>query len=323
MRIAIAGATGLTGEVLLSLLPHSRLSDAGLLLLASSASAGTTIETASGSHEVQELRDGCFGDVDLAFFAVGDALSAEFVPQALDAGAKVVDKSNAFRLAEGVPLVVAGVNDHAIGAERLVANPNCTTIGFVHAIAPLMDFGIEEVVAASYQSLSGAGREAVRRFWVEAGKALKGEPETYSEDAAAALQVVPAIDQLMGDEHKEEAKLRLETAKILGLSADRIYNTAVRVPILVGHSIAIHLRLSRPVSESEVREAFTNNPTLLLLATGETPTSLHAIQYPNRVIVGRVRVRDEGRCVELFAVSDNLNIGAAFNGLLIAEQMLS
>lgn len=323
MRIAIAGATGMTGEMLLSILPKSRLSDAELLLLASSSSAGTAIETASGTHEVQELRDGCFADVDLAFFAVGDALSAEFVPQALDAGARVVDKSNAFRLAEGVPLVVAGVNDHAIGSARLVANPNCTTICFVHSIAPLVQFGIEEAVAASYQSLSGAGRDVVRRFWVEAGKALQGEPAPYSEEAAAALQVVPAIDRLIGDEYREEAKLRMETGKILGLDPNRIYNTAVRVPVLIGHSIAIHLRLNRQVSENEVREALAGNPTLLVLATGETPTSLHAVQYPSRVIVGRVRVRDEGRCVEMFAVSDNLHVGAALNGLLIAEQMLA
>jgi len=322
MKIAIAGATGLTGEVLLSILPKSRLSDAELVLLASSSSAGKVLENEAGTHQIQELRDGCFEDVDLAFFAVGDALSAEFVPQALEAGAKVVDKSNAFRLEEGVPLVVAGVNDDDIGSARLVANPNCTTIGFAHAVAPLRQFGIEEVVAASYQSLSGAGRESVNHFWAEAGKALQGEPSAYSESAAAALQVIPAIDQLIGDEHKEETKLRLESAKILGLDAERIYNTAVRVPVLVGHCIAIHLRVSGPVDESRVRAALAGNPTLLVLQTGETPTSFHAIQYPNRVIVGRIRVRDGGGCIELFTVSDNLHIGAALNGLLIAERLV-
>ncbi len=321
MRIAVVGATGLVGEVLLGLLPESRFADAEIVALASADSAGKRIPYANGELTVSELVSDSFAGVELAFFAIGDELSERFVPQALDAGAQVVDKSNAFRLSEGVPLMVPGVNDDALGDAKLAANPNCTTIGFVHAIAPLMRFGIEEVVAATYQAISGAGRDAVSGFWEQAAQALQDEPDAYSIAAADALRTVPAVDDLVGDEHKEETKLRLESAKILGLEAERIFATAVRVPVLVGHCVAVHLRLCDEIDEAKVRDALGESPTLQVLPTGETPTSADAVKHRDRVVVGRIRVRPQQRTVDLFAVADNLHIGAALNGLRIGEMM--
>ncbi len=322
MRIAVAGATGLVGEVLLGLLPQSRFADAEIVALASADSAGRCLPYAGGELTVSELTVDSFKDVDLAFFAIGDELSQRFVPQALDAGARVVDKSNAFRLKEGVPLMVPGVNDEALGDAKLAANPNCTTIGFVHAIAPLARFGIEEVVAATYQAISGAGRDAVSGFWAQTKQALAGEPDAYSTAAAEALRVVPAVDELIGDEHKEETKLRLESAKILGLEDKRIFATAARVPVLTGHSVAAHLKLHDEISEEAVRDALGESPTLQVLPTGETPTSADAVKHRDRVVVGRIRVRPQQRTVDLFAVADNLHIGAALNGLRIGELMI-
>jgi len=321
VRIAVVGATGLVGEVLLGLLPRSKFADAEIVALASADSAGKRIPYADSELTVSELRSDSFKDVDLAFFAIGDELSQRFVPQALDAGARVVDKSNAFRLTDGVPLMVPGVNDDALGDAKLTANPNCTTIGFVHAIAPLMRFGIEEVVAATYQAISGAGRDAVSGFWAQAKQALAGEPDAYSIAAADALRIVPAVDDLVGDEHREETKLRLESAKILGLEDKRIFATAVRVPVLTGHSVAAHLKLRDEIDEAKVRAALSESPTLQVLPTGETPTSADAVKHRDRVIVGRIRVRPEQRVVDLFAVADNLHIGAALNGLRIGERM--
>ena len=323
MRIAVVGATGLVGEVLLSLLPRSRFAGADLLALASAESAGARLPYAGGEVTVQQLSLDCFTGVDLAFFAIGDELSQRFVPAALDAGSLVVDKSNAFRLQEEVPLLVPGVNDYALGEEKLAANPNCTTIGFVHTIAPLMRFGIEEVSASSYQAVSGAGRSAVREFWSRCLDALTAQPDAYSIAAAEALQTVPAIDQPVGDEHREETKLRLETAKILQLDAGSIFATAVRVPVLVGHGLAVHLKLAEAPPAELVRQALAENPTLLVLPTGEPPTSAQAVLHRDRVVVGRLRVRPERHSVDLFAVADNLHLGAALNGLRIAELMVA
>lgn len=319
MKIAVVGATGMVGEVLLSLLRTSRFGSEDIRAFASSTSSGASVPYAGRSLPVEELKDGSLSGCELAFFAVGDNLSRQFVPQALEAGCRVVDKSNAFRLQDGVPLLVPGVNDYALGGSPLAANPNCTTIGFVHAIAPLLQFGVEEVAVATYQSLSGAGKGAVRGFMELAYSALAQNPSPYSPDLAMAFQATPAIGPLDGDEHSEETKLRLETGKITHLDSSSIFPTAVRVAVIIGHSMSVHLRLSAEVGEKEILSAFAGNPTLNVLSNGEAPDSGWAIKLPDRVTIGRIRVRPKRRAVDFFAVADNLNIGAALNGLRIAE----
>ena len=321
MKIAVVGATGMVGEVLLSLLPKSIFAGDEIHAFASAASAGAHIPYNDGELAVSELKHGSLQGFDLAFFAIGDNLSREYVPEAVEAGCRVVDKSNAFRMKEGVPLIVAGVNDTALGNSKLAANPNCTTIGFVHAIAPLMQFGIEEVAVATYQSLSGAGKDTVDGFLGYAADTLAEKPGYYSPDLAAVFQVNPAVDRLDGDEYLEETKLRLETQKIIGLDADCVFPTATRVAVIIGHSMSVHVRLRDEVSEGAVREALASNPTLNVLPLGEVPWSGWAVKLPDKVTVGRIRVRPEKRVVDFYGTSDNLHIGAALNGLRIAELM--
>ncbi len=323
MKIAVVGATGMVGEVLLSLLPKSRFVGDEIHAFASAASAGATVPYGSKELAVSELKNGSLDGFDIAFFAIGDSLSLEYVPEAVEAGCRVVDKSNAFRMSEGVPLLVPGVNDDALGRAMLAANPNCTTIGFVHAIAPLLPFGVEEVAVATYQSLSGAGRDAVNGFLGYAADVLSDTPSYNSPDLATAFQANPAVDRLEGDEYLEETKLRLETQKITGLDANSIFPTAVRVAVVIGHSMSVHIRLRDEVSEAAIREALAGNPTLNVLPLGEVPWSGWAVKLPDKVTVGRIRVRPEKRVVDFFATSDNLNIGAALNGLRIAELMFS
>jgi aspartate-semialdehyde dehydrogenase len=322
MKIAVVGATGLVGEELLSILPSSKFAGAEIVAFASAESAGTKLPYNSGELEVRELKGGCFKGMDLAMFAIGDLLSRQFVPEAVDAGCYVVDKSNAYRMQNGVPLLVPGVNDKALGDAKLAANPNCTTIGFVHAIAPLMRFGIEEIVASSYQSLSGAGKDFVHGFLGFAADATSKPQHHYSEELAFVFQANPAIDKLVGDEYLEETKLRLETQKITGLDGNRIYATAVRVAVIIGHCISIHLRLRDKVDDAAVRAALGENPTLNILPVDETPFSGWAVKHRDKVTLGRIRVRPSSQTVDMFAVADNLHIGAALNGLRIAELMI-
>ncbi len=323
MKIAVVGATGMVGEVLLSLLPNSIFAEDEIHAFASAASAGTLVPYNGKELGVSELKHGSLQGFDLVFFAIGDNLSREYVHEAVEAGCRVVDKSNAFRMKEGVPLIVAGINDKALGDSKLAANPNCTTIGFVHAIAPLMQFGIEEVAVATYQSLSGAGRDAVNGFLGYAADVLAEKPGYYAPDLATAFQVNPAVDVREGDEYLEETKLRLETQKITGLDADCIFPTSVRVAVIIGHSMAVHVRLRDEASVRAVYDALTANPTLNVLPLGEVPWSGWAVKLPDKVTVGRIRVRPKKRVVDFFATSDNLNIGAALNGLRIAELMFN
>lgn len=326
MRIAVAGATGLTGEVLLSLLPQSAFADADLVLLASERSRGKPIRVAERRFAVQKLTEDSFAGVDMAFFALGDELSRKFVPLALAAGAHVVDKSNAFRMDPAVPLVVVGVNEErALGAE-LVANPNCTTIGLAHILSALKPFGLEQVVVSSYQALSGAGRPAVEAFWKRLrtvrARTTRSPLDVYDPVAAEVLNLNPAIGAAEGLHFGEELKLKRESAKILELTDTAIYATAVRVPTLVGHALSVHTRLRHHASTEDVHLALEDNPNIFLLPDDEIPESSLAIAHRDRVVVGRVRAYFDEGIVELFAVSDNLHLGAALNALRIAECML-
>lgn len=326
MRIAVAGATGLTGEVLLSLLPASPLGGAELALLASERSEGKSLQVGERTWPVQELTRDSFDGVNLAFFSLGDELSRQYVPAALKAGARVVDKSNAFRMDPQVPLVVVGINEELALDAPLVANPNCTTIGLAHVLSAMRPFGLEQVVVSSYQSLSGAGRWVVDGFW-EGLEPLGARPserpmDVYNATAAQVLNLIPAIGSRHGVHFEEELKLKRESAKILELSDTVIYATAVRVPTLVGHALAVHVRLRHHASTEDVHLALEDNPHILLLPDEAIPESRLAIEHRERVIVGRVRAYFDEGAVELFAVCDNLHLGAALNALRIAECML-
>ena len=306
-RIGVIGATGAVGTVTLQLL--GRRGFAHVRAFASSRSAGRRVAYADGELEVEEATPETLsaGDLDLCLFSVGTEASCELVPHAERGGSLCIDKSDAYRLADGVPLVVAGVNDGALDGQRslIVANPNCSAIQLSCVLKPLQDAaGIARVRLATYQSASGAGDAAMER--------LHG-----TAPGAADL----SMDwELEGEEFSEEYKLRAETRKILDLPDLPLQATCVRVPVRVGHAQAVWIETERPFPPGEAREALSSAPHVRL---ADFPTPGEAAGK-DEVLVGRIR-RDP--TVELglalWVVCDNLRKGAALNAIQIAELLLA
>jgi aspartate-semialdehyde dehydrogenase len=303
-RIGVVGATGAVGTVTLELLAERDLGD--VRAFASSRSAGRRVSYGPDAIEVEEASPEALasGELDLAFFSVGTATSRELVPPTAGSGTVCIDKSDAFRLADGVPLVVAGVNDDVLDRDRIVANPNCSAIQLSCALAPLhAAAGIARVRLATYQSMSGAGDAAMRRH-----------RETAPGDTDLAMDW-----ELEGDEFSEEWKLRAETRKILDLPDLPLQAHCVRAPVLVGHAQAVWLETERPLTPEEAREALALAPNLAFeeLATPGVAAGR------DEVLVGRIR-RDPTveNGLALWIVNDNLRKGAALNAVQIAERVL-
>src|SRR5919106_115297 len=238
-RIGVVGATGAVGTVTLQLLAERGYAE--VRALASSRSAGRAVAYGESELEVEEATPASLaaGEFDLLFFSVGTEASRELVPHGVEGGAVCIDKSDAYRLTDGVPLVVAGVNDDALNGDAIVANPNCSAMQLACVLKPLHDAaGLARVRLATYQSMSGAGDAGIERL-----------------RAVEPMQADLAMDwELVGDEFDEESKLRAETRKILGLSGLPLQATCVRVPVLVGHSQAIWVETKSRLSPDEAGE---------------------------------------------------------------------
>ena len=303
-RVGVVGATGVVGTVTLELLAERGFSD--VRAYASSRSAGTDVRYAGGSLRVEEATpDRLAGDdLDLCFFSVGTGPSSELVPPTAEAGTTCIDKSDAFRLAEGIPLVVAGVNDDAIDGGTIVANPNCSAIQLSCVLKPLHDAaGLRRVRLATYQSMSGAGDAGVERL-----------------RAVEPMQADLAMDwDLAGDEFDEESKLREETRKILGLPDLPIQATCIRIPVLVGHGQAVWVETEEPLPPEQAGSILGSAPHVAL---EDYPTPGSAAGR-NEVLVGRVRRGSAPNELALWAVNDNLRKGAALNAIQIAELILA
>jgi aspartate-semialdehyde dehydrogenase len=300
VRIGVVGATGAVGTVTLELLAERGFDR--VRAFASSRSAGKRL----GELIVEEATPEALasGDIDLCFFSVGTDASRELVPHAVRGGAVCIDKSDAYRLTEGIPLVVAGVNDGALDHDEIVANPNCSAIELACVLKPLDDAaGLARVRIATYQSMSGAGDAGIEK--------LRDTPP---------LEADLAMDwELEGDEFSEELKLRAETRKILDLPELPLQATCVRVPVLVGHGQAIWVETDAPLSPEEAREALAAAPHVRL---ADFPTPGEAAGQ-DEVLVGRIRrdpTAESG--LALWAVCDNLRKGAALNAVQIAEFLL-
>jgi aspartate-semialdehyde dehydrogenase len=300
-RIGVVGATGAVGGVTLELLQER--GHTSLRAFASSRSAGGRL----GDLEIEEATAVALGagDLDICFFSVGAEASRELVPHAAAAGALCVDKSSAFRLEEGIPLVVPEVNGHrAVEHHGIIANPNCCSIPLAMVLAPLRDAaGLRRVRVSTYQSASGAGARALER--------LRGEP---AEDHD--LRMDWSFD---GVEFDEEAKIRAETRKILDLPDLPLSATCVRVPILVGHAEAVWVETEEPLSPEETERILGGSQGLRLELA---PTPAKAVGTDD-VLVGRVRedtAAENG--LALFIACDNLRKGAALNAVQIAELLL-
>jgi aspartate-semialdehyde dehydrogenase len=303
-RVGVVGATGVVGTVTLELLAERGFSD--VRAYASSRSAGSDVGYGESSLRVEEATpERLTGDgLDLCFFSVGTGPSSRLVPPTAEAGTTCIDKSDAFRLAEGIPLVVAGVNDDAIDGGQIVANPNCSAIQLSCVLKPLHDAaGLRRVRLATYQSMSGAGDAGVER--------LRGV-----EPMAADL----AMDwDLVGAEFDEESKLREETRKILGLPDVPIQAACIRIPVLVGHGQAIWVETEERLSPDQARSLLGSEPHVAL---EDYPTPGSAAGR-DEVLVGRIREGSERNELALWAVNDNLRKGAALNAMQIAELILA
>jgi aspartate-semialdehyde dehydrogenase len=303
-RIGVVGATGAVGEVTLALLAERGFER--VRAFASARSAGSHVPFGDGELEVEEASPEALADgLDVCFFSVGTSASRELVPAAAAGGAVCVDKSSAFRLADGIPLVVPEVNgERALAHDGIVANPNCSTIQLVCLLGPLHEAaGLARVRVSTYQSASGAGRQSMER--------LRGQ-------AGAEGNVV--MDwEFEGDESDEELKLRAETRKILELPELPFSATCARVPVLVGHSQAIWIETERPLSPDEAREVLGAAPSVKL---AELPTAQDAVGA-DEVLVGRIRRDEAGQGLILWGVCDNLRKGAALNAIQIAELLLA
>jgi aspartate-semialdehyde dehydrogenase len=304
VRIGVVGATGAVGTVTLALLAERGLGD--VRGFASARSAGRTVPFGDRELLVEEATPEALaaGDLDLVFFSVGTDASRELVPHAVRGGAVVIDKSDAYRLQDGIPLVVAGVNDDVLDGNEIVANPNCSAMQLTCALKPLHEAaGLERVRLATYQSASGAGDASIQK--------LKG--------LAPAEGDLSMDWELDGEEFSEEWKLRAETRKILGLPDLPLHATCVRVPVLVGHSQAVWVETRDPLSPDEAREALAASDQIEL---ADLPTPRQAAGS-DKVLVGRIRRDTAGDGLALWVVNDNLRKGAALNAVQIAELLLA
>lgn len=304
IRIGVIGATGAVGTITLELLAERGFER--VRAFASSRSAGSSVRYGERELIVEEATHEALatGGLDLCFFSVGTATSRALVPHAVEGGAVVIDKSDAYRLTDGIPLVVAGVNDDAVQEDAIIANPNCSAMQLTCVLRPLEDAaGLARVRLATYQSMSGAGDAGI-----EKQKAL--------EPMRADLGMDWELD---GDEFSEEWKLREESRKILGLPDLPLHASCVRVPVLVGHAQAVWVETKDPLSPEEAAEAINAAPHVML---ADLPTPLQAAGR-DEVLVGRIR-RDttEERGLALWIVNDNLRKGAALNAVQIAELLL-
>jgi aspartate-semialdehyde dehydrogenase len=327
--VGIVGATGAVGQELLCLLEERSFPIAALRLFASARSAGKTVAFKGHSIAVEEAKPGVFANVDLAFFAAGGTVTRALAPDAVKAGCLVIDKSSAMRLDPDVPLVIPEINPEALRSHKgIIANPNCSTAVALMGLWPLhRRFGLKRFIAATYQSVSGAGAEGERELEAQVlahatGAKIARKVFPYQ----IAFNLIPQIDKFGPDGYTgEESKIMLESRKIMGLPQLGVSATCVRVPVVRAHSVAINAEFERPVSVSGAREAIASFPGAQLVddpSRGEYPTPL---EFSRKVQcgVGRIRLDTALHNGLAFWVSgDNLWKGAALNAVQVAELMI-
>ena len=337
--LAVVGATGAVGTVMLDLLSTRDDVWGEVRLVASARSAGRQLRVRGAETEVLALQPDVFDGVDVAMFDVPDEVSAQWAPVAADRGAVVVDNSGAFRMDPDVPLVVPEVNpgDAARRPKGIIANPNCTTLSLIVAIAALhRAFGLREMVVSSYQAASGAGQAGIDTLYAQLDKMAgtrvlgqrAGDLRAVVGDfgpfpAPLALNVVPWAGSVKPDGwSSEELKVRNESRKILGMPDLKVSATCVRVPVVTTHSVAVHAVFSRDVTRSGAQRVLSEAPGVVLNddpEQGEFPTPADVVGT-DPTWVGRVRRSlDDPRAVDLFVCGDNLRKGAALNTAQIAE----
>lgn len=329
LNIAIVGATGAVGEAFLTVLKERDFPIKTLYPLASARSVGKTVTFKNKQLEVLDLAEFDFSKADIALFSAGSSVSQEYAPKAAAAGCVVVDNSSCFRYEDDIPLVVPEVNSHKIAEytkRGIIANPNCSTIQMVVALKPLYDVaGIARINVATYQSVSGTGHKAVSELIAQMGDLLNGRPaksDVYPQQIA--FNAIPHIDQFEDNGYtREEMKMVWETRKIMEDETIMVNPTAVRVPVIYGHSEAIHVELKQPMTAAQARTILSKAPGVKVVdntAKSSYPTVIKNAVGRDEVFIGRIRQDISHPCgLNLWVVADNIRKGAATNAVQIAE----
>jgi aspartate-semialdehyde dehydrogenase len=329
-RVAVLGATGAVGRAMVRTLERRNFPVEELRLLASPRSAGKTLSFHNEEVPVQAVTDELFADIDIALFSAGGSTSLEWSPRAVSQGAVVIDNSSAYRMHSDVPLVVPEVNPHAISRHQgIIANPNCSTIQLVVTLGALEELGLEHVTVSTYQAVSGMGQKGIDGLRTELQKSVETTAfplASQDKHYRMAHNVLPQCDVFLDNGYtKEEMKLVNESRKILEIPELQVSPTAVRVPVVYGHSEAVSVRFKTPVTADKVRSLLQAAPGVIVVdnpAKAEYPHPLMAAGTGD-TYVGRIRqdLADD-RTVMMFIVADNLLKGAAWNAVQIAEELI-
>ena len=328
IKIAVVGATGAVGEVMLSILADRGHVPENVTALASERSAGKELEFGNTRLVAQDLATFDFSDTDYALFSAGGSVSEKYAPIAAAAGAIVIDNTSAFRYDDDIPLVVPEVNAHklqGLGPGAIIANPNCSTIQMLVALAPIQrEVGISRINVATYQSVSGAGAAALRELAEQTVERLSFKEPTLNKFAQPiAFNVLPQIDSMQDNGYtREEMKMVWETQKMFEDPDVLVNATAVRVPVFYGHSEAVHIETREPISVERVRELLDAAPGVEVMdSDGAThPTAVTHGAGTDPVFVGRIR-RDisHPNGIDMWVVADNIRKGAALNAVQIMD----
>jgi aspartate-semialdehyde dehydrogenase len=320
-HVAVAGATGAVGNQMIACLEEMDFPVKKLKLLATAKSAGRKLKFKGEEIAVEELTDTVFKGVDIAIFSAGGGTSETFAPIAARDGCVVVDNSSAWRMDPDVPLVVPEVNPHAVAGytqKGIIANPNCSTIQMMVALAPLhRKFGIERIVVSTYQAVSGTGKKAIDELWDQTRATSQVYPHRI------AFNCLPHIDAFLENGYtKEEMKMVNETRKILEDDTIRITATTVRVPVFYGHSESVNVETRDPISPEEVRHLLESSPGVTVVdnpSQNGYPLAIDAAGKDD-TFVGRIRADESvANGVNMWVVSDNIRKGAATNAVQIAQ----
>ena len=333
INIAVVGATGAVGEAMIDILESRQFPVDTLYPLASPRSAGKSLQFKGKHHTVQDLSAFDFSKADIALFSAGGDVSATFAPVAAEAGCIVIDNTSHFRREPDIPLVIPEVNPEAIAEYRqrgIIANPNCSTIQMLVALKPIYDaVGIERINVATYQAVSGTGKEAIEELAGQTARLLNGKAATASVyPKQIAFNVIPHIDTFQDNGYtREEMKMVWETQKILSDEAIAVNPTCVRVPVFFGHAEALHIETRDALSAEEATALLNAAEGVVVIDSHEDggyPTPVTDAAGTDPVFVGRIRQDiSHPKGLNLWVVADNVRKGAALNSVQIAELLVS
>ncbi len=330
-NVAILGATGMVGKEMLKILEQRNFPINTLKLTASERTSGTKIQFKGNEYEVEVATPKAFENIDIVLSSAGAGISVELAPSIVKNGAVMIDNTSAFRMDKDVPLVVPEINSHVLKEHKgIIANPNCSTIQLVMALKPLNDFvPMKRVIVSTYQSVSGAGKEAVEEMYEQLKSMLEGnftKPEKTILPQVIAMNVIPHGGTFLDNDYTdEEIKVTNETRKIMELPDLAISATSVRVPVVTGHSETVNIEFEKPLSAEKAKELMSNFEGVIVMDNPKTHSYPMALDIAGKdeVFVGRVRQDiSHPNAIHLWVVADNIRKGAALNAVQIAEKMI-